>query len=533
MVRRRVGRRLKGGSIGHIGHFGGGVGARVGAGSFTSPFRASSTVGGTVAHGVPVTHGVPVPALVQGRLPHTASSLPSAFASHAYHQTFPTVRTLPAANSLGAAAAAHQYRFVGGGMHPYLIAPSYHHSVVRDVAFGFNVAHVLRMSHQHSHATPHHQALPGGSRGAGSGGARGGGGGGGGGGVSGGGGAHDASTGGASGGGPPSLGAGTYMYGARALVRGGLVHTRQRGHLLTRGLASDYDRVVLLEPLFFTPPTDSTCALLEPCEHKLHSDARWPLQLRVHSLAVFPPVGASDASGGPPVPLVGLRAAPPATADASCWAGVCSPVMALVFQSVAFWLMAALVAMGVLGFQNAVDDVPSSSSVSASAAATVAHHAAAARLLSRGATSSDEEDAHCGTRHYPHISGSGGSSSSGGGDSSSSGGGGAARGTPPVLADGELAYEGCRVQTQWTRDEGGDDGWYAGTILRLQGRRATVHYDDGEMWTGDLDEIYSLRGTDDEEEAVARPPAWLLSLAAHPSARHCGEPPVAVGVPMR
>jgi hypothetical protein len=101
------------------------------------------------------------------------------------------------------------------------------------------------------------------------------------------------------------------------------------------------------------------------------------------------------------------------------------------------------------------------------------------------------------------------------------------------LADGELAYEGCRVQTQWTRDEGGDDGWYAGTILRLQGRRATVHYDDGEMWTGDLDEIYSLRGTDDEEEAVARPPAWLLSLAAHPSSRHCGEPPVVVGVPMR
>ena len=207
--------------------------------------------------------------------------------------------------------------------------------------------------------------------------------------------------------------------------------------------------------------------------------------------------------------------------------------MARVFHSVAFWLLAALVAMGVLGFQNAVDDVPSSSSVSASAAATVAHHAAAARLLSRGATSSDEEDAHCGTRHYPHISGSGGSSSSSGGDSSSSGGGGAARGTPPVLADGELAYEGCRVQTQWARDEGGDDGWYAGTILRLQGRRATVHYDDGEMWTGDLDEIYSLRGTDDEEEAVARPPAWLLSLAAHPSARHCGEPPVAVGVPMR
>ena len=529
MDRRRVGRRLKGGSIGHIGHFGGSVGARVGAGSFTSPFRASSTVGGTVAHGVPVVHGVP--ALAQGRLPHTASSLPSAFASHAYHQTFPTVRTLPAASSFGAAAAAHPYRFVGGGvhphrMHPYLIAPSYQHSVVRDVALGFAVAHVLRMPHRHSHATPHHQALTGGSRGAGSGGGGGGGGG-----------AHDGSgaSGGASGGSPPSLGAGAYMYGAHALVHGGLVHTHQRGHLLTRGLASDYDRFVLLEPLFFTPPLDSQrCALLEPCAHKLHSDARWPLQLRVHSLAVFPPVGASDASGGPPVPLVGLRAAPPATADASCWAGVCSPVMALVFQSVAFWLMAALVAMGVLGFQNAVDDVPSSSSVSASAAATVAHHAAAARLLSRGATSSDEEDARCGTRHYPRISGSSSSSSSSiGGDSSSSGGGGAARGTPPVLADGELAYEGCRVQTQWTRDEGGDDGWYAGTILRLQGRRATVHYDDGEMWTGDLDEIYSLRGTDDEEEAVARPPAWLLSLAAHPSSRHCGEPPVAVGVPMR
>ena len=75
-----------------------------------------------------------------------------------------------------------------------------------------------------------------------------------------------------------------------------------------------------------------------------------------------------------------------------------------------------------------------------------------------------------------------------------------------VSADGELVGVGTRVQTQWLREEGGDGRWYAGVVVALYpgGARATVEYDDGELWTGSLGRVYTLRGDEDEDEEAAQ-----------------------------
>ena len=70
-----------------------------------------------------------------------------------------------------------------------------------------------------------------------------------------------------------------------------------------------------------------------------------------------------------------------------------------------------------------------------------------------------------------------------------------------ISADGEILSVGSRVQTQWTRAYGGDDSWWAGAILTLhENGTATIIYDDGEEWTGRMNEIYALAGDEDESD---------------------------------
>eukprot|EP00438_Fugacium_kawagutii_P005223 Skav210771 [mRNA] locus=scaffold3765:39879:45803:+ [translate_table: standard] len=52
-----------------------------------------------------------------------------------------------------------------------------------------------------------------------------------------------------------------------------------------------------------------------------------------------------------------------------------------------------------------------------------------------------------------------------------------------------------RVQTNYTVAEGGDGRWYAGKVTRLYGNnRCRIYYDDGDTWTGNAMEVYSLSG---------------------------------------
>ena len=76
--------------------------------------------------------------------------------------------------------------------------------------------------------------------------------------------------------------------------------------------------------------------------------------------------------------------------------------------------------------------------------------------------------------------------------SSPVGGGGVGVADSCPCANG-VVFVGSRVKTQYTRAEGGDDRWYAGTIRKVFANgRATVHYDDGDKWTGDAEDIYLL-----------------------------------------
>ena len=61
-----------------------------------------------------------------------------------------------------------------------------------------------------------------------------------------------------------------------------------------------------------------------------------------------------------------------------------------------------------------------------------------------------------------------------------------------IGAEGAYLGMGDRVQTEWTRAEGGDGRYYAGTItaVHLSRNEATVRYDDGDTWTGDAMDVY-------------------------------------------
>ena len=63
-------------------------------------------------------------------------------------------------------------------------------------------------------------------------------------------------------------------------------------------------------------------------------------------------------------------------------------------------------------------------------------------------------------------------------------------------ADGTPLYVGTRVQTRWTREEGGDDRWYAGRVVAmLASGKVTIKYDDGDRWTGRGEYVHLLDGT--------------------------------------
>ena len=63
-------------------------------------------------------------------------------------------------------------------------------------------------------------------------------------------------------------------------------------------------------------------------------------------------------------------------------------------------------------------------------------------------------------------------------------------------ADGKPLYVGTRVQTQWTREEGGDDRWYAGSVSAvLASGEVTIKYDDGDEWTGSAMDVRLLNST--------------------------------------
>ena len=65
---------------------------------------------------------------------------------------------------------------------------------------------------------------------------------------------------------------------------------------------------------------------------------------------------------------------------------------------------------------------------------------------------------------------------------------------PPPLTQLEHGwYEGDRVQTQWTVEEGGNDEWYPGTVAKvLKDGKCKLKYDDGDSWTGDARFIMRL-----------------------------------------
>ena len=74
--------------------------------------------------------------------------------------------------------------------------------------------------------------------------------------------------------------------------------------------------------------------------------------------------------------------------------------------------------------------------------------------------------------------------------------GGAAVVTPVGVqgADGPLSV-GARVQTQWTRAEGGNDSWHAGRLVAFVAcGDVTIKYDDSDEWTGSAGEVYLLDG---------------------------------------
>ena len=75
---------------------------------------------------------------------------------------------------------------------------------------------------------------------------------------------------------------------------------------------------------------------------------------------------------------------------------------------------------------------------------------------------------------------------------------------PRISADGELLTVGSRVQTQHMVADGGDGGWYAGTVLEVHAEpthpegTVTIIYDDGEEWMCRVGQVYMLQGEAEE-----------------------------------
>ena len=61
-----------------------------------------------------------------------------------------------------------------------------------------------------------------------------------------------------------------------------------------------------------------------------------------------------------------------------------------------------------------------------------------------------------------------------------------------TCANGTL-MKGTRCQTQWERQEGGNDLWFCGTVQAVyDSGQACIRYDDGDTWTGEARYIWLL-----------------------------------------
>ena len=116
---------------------------------------------------------------------------------------------------------------------------------------------------------------------------------------------------------------------------------------------------------------------------------------------------------------------------------------------------------------------------------------------------------------------------------------------PEVQAANGQLRKGVRCQTQWEREEGGNDKWYCATVQECyDSGKAKLVYDDGDTWTGKAVYIYLLppghpgaaqkvpQGADTQAG-----PAGLVQSVAQPvyglqPAMHMQQPPPMYGQPM-
>ena len=297
---------------------------------------------------------------------------------------------------------------------------------------------------------------------------------------------------------------GSYYYGEKALHPGSVLaaalYNDSAGGLksLMRTLNTTYDRYALLDEL------------------SMPAAPEWPLRV---SISAFEFAANASSAASPPI-FLGMQAAGPPRLRSTILTQTASRLL----QMVASFLLLALAAAALAGasprrlahlVESAEDDF-SESELELGAvhhahglqpAAVPAGAAGAAQpvavAVGRPVGSSTAEVASA--QVVPQAMACAGSSST--------------AGHPTVSADGEILSEGSRVQTQWTRARGGDDSWFAGTILTIHGEttpqagHATIIYDDGVEWTGRFNEIYVLQG-EDEANAPQQPQASTIDAAA-------------------
>ena len=211
-----------------------------------------------------------------------------------------------------------------------------------------------------------------------------------------------------------------------------------------RTLDVGYDRYVLVSASIRTPPP-------------VHQHGLWPVTICVHELTLSARAATAVA------PLVGVHALLGLQAG---FRGASPPaemsfLIAASFQRASQWLSVFLISAALL-------------------ALLVADESSGGPLrwnVRRGVVAPRAEEGPPRT----HATGTGASSGT--------------SGAAAIAADGELISRGTLVQTQWRAEDGGDDEWYAGTIaaLHVGSGEATVEYDDGDVWTGSLQRIYTLR----------------------------------------
>lgn len=515
------GRRLRG-RIMMRGGFGGAARSfSRGVGSFSSPHRgtASRSFYRRPSTGTPAIHGTAhgTPPIAQG-VPVAHGYRPGYHSAGSGHH-----------DAVGGRVGGH----VAGRGYPTQIIHVQHTPIMHDVMAGLMVSHVLRhssLAHHHHHH--HHQALP----------------------------PRQSTTAGGPSLAPATNAAGqsaptspedasSYYFGAAAIRAGTRLQVVPAAHRLYKRTAPLAAAAVATTPWCAAPDTSTgssrsassssssswplsreSCGLtaerMLPTAYDRYvlvsaalrlptaavSGGRWPIVLRVHPLQVVEggegglvieadgTSSSSSAVSSPPsssvssssvssvsssssprfsVPLIGLQQARPDHSKGA-WLSI-----GRILQRAAQWVLLALVATALLGL------------------ATDSGGGAQMRI---GAHSAQPVSARQAT-------------------------------APPVGADGELLGVGTRVQSEWSRAEGGDGMWYAGTVVAIYpGAKATVEFDDGELWTGALSELYALRGEDEEAPPHMAVPAAVAvavpsggEVAGASAQRRPSEVPLAVG----